>query len=79
MIDRDKRIAERLHQMPIASRKTYLKVTTGKAAPRTAIKAFCAECVGWERAAVRECTAPACPLWMYRPYQTGTEPLLEAD
>jgi len=34
---------------------------------RAAVTAQCVECMGFEVAAVRECTAPACPLWPYRP------------
>ncbi len=34
---------------------------------RAAVNAFCAECNGFDHAAIRDCTAPACPLWPYRP------------
>ena len=66
---REQAIADRTSQMPKASIATYRKATRGKASPRVAIKAFCMECVGWNRAEVTECTALACPLWMYRPFQ----------
>jgi hypothetical protein len=46
----------------------------GSAAPRGAIKAFCLHCVGDKRADVTSCTAYACPLYRYRPYQTDDEP-----
>jgi hypothetical protein len=36
-----------------------------------AMKAFCLECVGYIKADVRGCTAKACPLYPYRPYQRG--------
>ena len=36
-----------------------------------AIKAFCWECVGWEWQEVNHCTAPACPLYPYRPIWRG--------
>ena len=42
---------------------------SGEASPRKAIKAFCLECVGYDRKAISGCTAPSCPLWLYRPYQ----------
>jgi hypothetical protein len=45
------------------------KAYSGEASPRKAIKAFCLECVGYDRKAISDCTAPACPLWLYRPYQ----------
>ena len=33
------------------------------------IKAFCLECIGYDRTAIRNCTAPACPLYEVRPFQ----------
>lgn len=45
----------------------------GKASPRSAIKAFCLQCVGYIRKDVTNCTAEACPLYAYRPYQHGDE------
>jgi hypothetical protein len=50
-------------------RPVLAKAYSGQASPRTAIKAFCLECVGYDRKAITDCTAPACPLWLYRPYQ----------
>jgi hypothetical protein len=41
------------------------------AGPRQCIKAFCLECNGWEPAAIRDCTATACPLFRIRPYQVA--------
>jgi hypothetical protein len=69
MSGRDQAVAKRLAQVPAASKKGYLRAASGKCAPRSAIKAFCLECVGWDRAAVRDCTALACPLWAYRPFR----------
>ena len=56
-------------EMPSSYRPLYLKAVLGKASPRNAIKAQCLECIGWERREVAACTAEACPLWAYRPYQ----------
>lgn len=36
---------------------------------RSAITAKCLECVWGDTAAIRECTATACPLYAQRPYQ----------
>lgn len=36
---------------------------------RAAVDAHCLECCAFDRESVRECTAPACPLWSCRPYQ----------
>ena len=63
------KILDRLSQMPESCRNSYLRVMGGKAPHRVAIKAFCLECVGWLRREVTLCTAPACPLYPYRPFQ----------
>ena len=61
--------ARRLSFVPASSQKLFERVYAGKASPRTAIKAQCLECVGFERAAITGCTAYACPLRNLRPYQ----------
>lgn len=45
---------------------TFKRAYAGKSL-RAAVNAFCCECNGYDAAAVKECTAPACPLWPYRP------------
>jgi hypothetical protein len=40
---------------------------------KAAIDVFCLMCVGFERESVRGCTAPDCPLFKFRPYQTDVE------
>ena len=48
-----------------------------------AIKAMCAHCVGCTpdhiepgfREEIRNCSAPNCPLWHFRPYQTKKAPV----
>lgn len=61
-------VTKRLAQMPPTCRNTYLKSLSGQS-PAAGIKAFCMECVGWDRAEVAACTALACPLWSYRPFR----------
>jgi len=39
---------------------------------RAAVDAMCVECMGYVASDVAGCTAPACPLWGYRP--DGGEP-----
>lgn len=58
-------------QVPVMSRAVTLRAYEASASPRDAIRAKCAECVGYEETLtrVRECTAYRCPLWSYRPYQ----------
>jgi hypothetical protein len=61
--------AKRMNYVPPASRRLIAACWAKKAPPRQAIKSFCQECVGYDRSAVTECTAYACPLWNFRPYQ----------
>lgn len=61
--------AGRLATVPSSSRKLFERVWEAKASPRACIKAFCQECVGFERAAIKECAAYACPLWNLRPHR----------
>lgn len=65
--------AKRVEEMPKAYRKADLRVVTGKASKSAAIKAHCLECVQWVRSEVALCTAVACPLYLYRPYQGSAQ------
>jgi hypothetical protein len=60
---------DRASQMPKQYLGAYRAAITGKHRI-SAIKVFCLECQGWERAGVAECPSKACALWSYRPYQT---------
>ena len=71
--DRQTAIDKRTRQMPSSFRSVYRKTVEGIASPRVAIRAFCSECVCWQRKEVRLCPAVACPLWMYRPFVGGEE------
>lgn len=66
-------IAKRLEDVPETLRRTYLRAVGGRSKP-AAIRAFCSECTGWEREEVRLCTAPACPLYPYRPFMGRKRP-----
>jgi|GEM_PF-3366068 len=61
-------VAKRAKDVPVKARPGYLRAATGDASPRQAIKAFCSECVCWDRQEVTLCTALACPLFAYRPF-----------
>lgn len=63
------RRAERMATLPISRVKLFNRVYAAKAPPRSAIKAFCGECLAFNEQDIRTCTAPACPLYEYRPYQ----------
>jgi hypothetical protein len=47
----------------------FMRVYAGKSTPCDCIRAMCLECITWDPAAIRECTAVSCPLWHRRPYQ----------
>ena len=53
-------------RMPESFRGAYRKSATSKA---FAIKAFCSECTGYDRAAVRDCSDTGCPLYNHRPFK----------
>ncbi len=55
--------------LPVKARPGYLRAAAEIASPREAIKAFCMECTGGQRHEVTLCTALACPLFSYRPFQ----------
>ena len=61
-------IRRKLGMMPLSFRLTYLKAMSGRSLP-AAVKLFCLECFSWDKAEIDGCTAPACPLYPYRPYQ----------
>jgi len=58
----------KLDQMPQTFRANYRRAMKGKS-KAAGVKAFCSECMGWNRKEVEKCTAPACPLFPYRPYK----------
>ena len=62
-------VGKRVAETPPSARRGYLRAAAGTASPRQAIKALCMECGGWQRDVVRFCTAVACPLYAYRPFQ----------
>ena len=68
---RQEQIDERLAQIPESQQKGYLKAVHGKGSPRSAIKAFCCECVAYDRIEVTLCTDLGCPLYLYRPFKNA--------
>ena len=67
--DTHERIEAKAKSIPPRYRSRYLKAMGGGSL-RAGVDAFCAECMGWEDLpdSVRDCTAPLCPLFPYRPY-----------
>lgn len=59
----------KLAEIPISRRRPFLEAWKGNSL-RSAVNAFCIECLGYEDIdGITNCTAPLCPLWLYRPYQ----------
>ena len=72
--NRDAKIAKRLQviRQDFPSKlKLFERVFAGKASPRQVIKSYCCECLNCDTEAIRTCTAPTCPLYLYRPFMKG--------
>ena len=65
-------VERRARDTPETCRLGYVRAAVGIASPRAAIKAFCLACVGWDRKAVAQCTALACPLYANRPFRASS-------
>jgi hypothetical protein len=50
-----------------------------KGSRAAAMKLQCLQCVGFERAGVRDCGGKTCPLYLYRPYQKSDDDEPEAE
>lgn len=59
----------RFEACPVSAQSALKRCWDKKASPRAAIKAFCMECQGYDRDAISGCTACACPVYEYRPFQ----------
>lgn len=58
-----------VEKVTVKYRGVFEKAFTGLVRP-AAVKAKCLQCVGYNRADVRDCEKSICPLWQYRPYRT---------
>lgn len=67
---RENTVLLRIAEAPESVKKTLTRAFSGAASPRTAIKAMCLACTGFERAEITNCSGYSCPLWKYRPFQT---------
>ncbi len=63
-----------LRTVPDKSRGVVERALAGTASPRSAIKAHCLTCSGFDRAEVAACTVWRCALHPYRPFQPGGGP-----
>ena len=66
---REERVTKAIDEASPLYRPVMRKAYAGVAPPRSAIKAQCLHCMGFERVMVTHCTGFSCPLWGYRPYQ----------
>ncbi len=55
----------------VLSRADLVKLGHQRRSPTKAMRAFCVDCHGGNRAEVRRCTSVGCALW---PYRMGTNP-----
>ena len=62
------KVEKRLNDIPVLYKNHYKKAMNGKNRA-SAVKAFCLECMGWQRNEVAKCDAVACPLFLYRPFK----------
>ena len=56
---------KRLGDVPLKYRGLYRRAWEGQSR-KSAIRAFCLECVGWSQTEAQACTARACPLFQFR-------------
>lgn len=56
--------------VPKRYEKLYKKAMLGRSR-KAAMRMFCLECVGYENSEVSLCTDPECPLYPYRPKESG--------
>jgi hypothetical protein len=70
---RKQKIARRLAEIPKKYRKIYKKAVETNSKPE-AIKAFCLECVCWQKNEIINCSCLACPLYGLRPYTESRQP-----
>jgi len=64
---RDQKIARKIKDIPKIYRKVYEKAVINGSKP-AAIKAFCLECVCWQKNEIINCTCVTCPLYLVRPF-----------
>ena len=66
-LKRQQKIERKIKDIPRMYRKIYEKAVTGSSKP-AAVKAFCLECVCWQKNEIINCTAVTCPLYAVRPF-----------
>ena len=67
-----------IEQAPESCKTMLRRAFFADLSPRQAIKVFCLQCVGFSRSDIKNCSARACALHAYRPYQDDIEQYDEA-
>ena len=67
-MNKQEQITKRREQTPNRCKGFYDKAMRGRSL-KMAVKAFCLECVCWQKEEIKNCTDVACPLYPYKPYQ----------
>jgi len=65
MESQEVQMQKRLDDMPKQYHKLYKKAMRGKSL-RSAARAFCLECMAWQREEIKICTDLGCPFYPYR-------------
>ena len=65
---RKEMISKHRQEMPAIHKANYNRAVSGKSR-KAGTKAFCLECVQWQKEEVRLCTSLDCALYPYRPYK----------
>lgn len=68
----EKRRSGVLDECPTSYRSKFVSAYAGKSR-KAAISATCLRCVGYVKSDITHCTAYACPLYEFRPYQSGDD------
>ena len=68
----DRKMKTYLRNVPLNQRGAFYKAWNNNSFTN-AIKAKCLDCTCWQPVEVKSCTATTCPLWSYRPYQSGAD------
>jgi hypothetical protein len=69
--DRAEVVKKRIAEAGQLYRATMEKAYAGTCSPRSAIRAQCLICMGYDREAITTCTGYSCPLYAFRPYQAA--------
>jgi hypothetical protein len=64
---REEKIARRMEEIPKKYRRIYKKAAESRS-KSAAIKAFCLECVCWQKNEIINCSCLTCPLYGVRPF-----------